>query len=170
MKKIRLVVILSIGCIRTATGLAQTSSYEPYRAQELSLDVLGFYASHDKGGGNASAGTGLGLNYFFTQNLGVGTDTYADAFTWPYLLNANAIFRYPIPRTRIAPYAFAGFGREWWHAPQWMGDFGGGAEYRLQKISGLKYPIGLFVDVRGVFPTETRDYAVVRFGLRFRFM
>lgn len=170
MKKIRLAVILALGVVVTGSVLAQSYSYDLYRAQEASLDFLGFYASHDKGGGNsAAAGPGLGFNYFFMQNLGIGADTYADAFTVPYLLNANAIFRYPIPQTRIAPYAFAGFGREWWHAPQWMGDFGVGAEYRLQKMSRLKYPIGLFVDARGVIPTETRDYAVVRFGLRFRF-
>lgn len=169
MKKIGLGLILAIGCILTTNVLAQ-SYYDLYRAQEPSLDILGFYASHDKGGGSSSAaGPGVGFNYFFTQYLGVGADTYADAFTLPYLLNANGIFRYPIPRTCIAPYAFAGFGREWWHAPQWMGDFGGGVEYRLNQIGGMRTPIGLFVDARGVFPTETRDYAVVRFGFRLVF-
>jgi hypothetical protein len=168
MKKIRLAFILAIGCVVTTSVLAQ--SYDLYTGHEASLDLMGFYASRDKGGGNSSAaGTGLGFNYFITQYLGVGADTYADAFTWPYLLNANAIFRYPIPRTSIAPYAFAGFGREWWHAPQWMGDFGAGAEYRLSQIGRWEHPIGFFADVRGVFPGETRDYAVVRFGFRLVF-
>lgn len=162
MKKIGLALILAIEFLGPAGVLAQ--SHEPYSAQEPSLDLFGFYGSRDKGGGSSSAwGPGVGFNYFFTQNFGVGADSYADAFTLPYLLNANGIFRYPIPQTCIAPYAFAGFGREWWHAPQWMGDVGVGVEYRLQP------QFGLFADARGVFPTQTKDYAVVRFGLRFVF-
>ena len=166
MKKISLALLFTIGILGTVSVRAH--SYDLYSAQEPSLDLFGFYGSRDKGGGNSgAAGPGVGFNYFFTQNLGVFADTYADAFTLPYLLNANAVFRYPIPRTAIAPYAFGGFGREWWHAPQWLGDVGAGVEYRLAPPR-MKMPLGLFVDVRGVFPGETADYAVVRFGLRFK--
>lgn len=165
MKKIGLALILAIEFVGPAGILAQ--QYDLYSAQESSLDLFGFYGSRDKGGGNSSAwGPGVGFNYFFTQYFGAGADTYADAFTLPYLLNANGIFRFPIPRTSFAPYAFAGFGREWWHAPQWLGDVGGGVEYRLGSMKSL---IGLFTDIRGVFPSETKDYAVVRFGFRFVF-
>lgn len=165
MKKTRLVLILAMGFVGAACIPAQSSDL--FSAPESSFDFFGFYGSRDKGGGNSSAwGPGVGFNYFFMQNFGLGADTYADAFTVPYLLNANGIFRYPIAGTCIAPYAFAGFGREWWHAPQWMGDFGGGIEYRPCQF---KYPVGLFADVRGVFPTETKDYAVLRFGFRFAF-
>lgn len=165
MKKIGLALILAIEFFGAAGVLAQ--SYAVYSAQESSLDFFGFYGSRDKGGGNSSAwGPGVGFNYFFTQNIGLGADTYADAFTWPYLLNANGIFRFPIPQTSIAPYAFAGFGRQWWHAPQWLGDVGAGVEYRPSSTKPL---VGLFADIRGVFPSETKDYAVLRFGLRFVF-
>lgn len=164
MKKIRMALILAMGFVASARVLAQSS--DTFSAGEGSLDLLGFYATRDKGGGNAAAsGPGVGFNYFFTQNLGVGADTYADAFTLPYLLNANGIFRFPIPRTLVAPYAFAGFGREWWHAPQWLGDVGGGIEYRPCSCGNY----GLFVDARGVFPGQTKDYAVVRFGFRIVF-
>jgi len=164
MKKISLVLILAMGFVGAARVSADSLDYS---ARESSFDFFGFYGSRDKGGGSSSAwGPGVGFNYFFTQNLGLGADTYADAFTVPYLLNANAIFRYPIVGSCIAPYAFAGFGREWWHAPQWMGDIGGGIEYRPPN---LKMPLGLFADIRGVFPTETKDYAVLRFGFRFVF-
>jgi hypothetical protein len=172
MKKIRLACLFAIGILGAFSVPAQSIdsyySYDLYSAQEPSFDFLGFYGSRDKGGSDTGvAGPGLGFNYFITQNIGVGVDTYADAFTWPYLLNTSGIIRYPIPRTAIAPYAFGGFGREWWHAPQWLGYFGGGVEYRLAPAR-MKIPLGLFADVRGVFPGETKDYAVVRFGLRFK--
>ena len=167
MKKISLALLFTIGILGTVSVRAH--SYDLYSAQEPSLDFFGFYGSRDKGGGNSgAAGPGVGFNYFFTQNLGLFADTYADAFTVPYLLNANAVFRYPIPRTAVAPYAFTGFGRQWWHAPQWLGDVGAGVEYRLTPAQ-MKMPLGLFVDVRGVFAAQTADYAVVRFGLRFKF-
>ncbi|HLX71015.1 MAG TPA: hypothetical protein VKV04_15420 [Verrucomicrobiae bacterium] len=163
MKKIRLALILAMGFFGITRVHAQSSDL--FSAHEASFDLFGFYGSRDKGGSSSSAaGPGVGFNYFFTQNFGIGADSYADAFTWPYLLNANGIFRYHIPGVCAAPYAFAGFGREWWHAPQWMGDVGGGIEYRPEHRNA-----GLFVDVRGVFPTETKDYAVVRFGIRFIF-
>ena len=106
-------------------------------------------------------GYGAGLNYFFTENWGVGVDSYADAFTVPYLLNGNVFFRYPLQELSLAPYAFAGVGREWTHAPQWQGDFGGGIEYRW------KPAMAFFTDVRWVIPDETDNYLVWRFGFRF---
>lgn len=130
---------------------------------DLSLDLFGFNASRDKGGADKEAwGLGVGVNYFLTENWGVGADTYADAFTLPYLANGSLLFRYPLGDSMFAPYAFGGFGRQWAHAAQWTGHVGGGLEFRF---SG---PTALFADVRWVFAEETKDYSVVRFGLRFR--
>lgn len=171
MKKIRQVLILALVFVGAARVRAQSLGppSDLFLAHESSFDFFGFYGSRDKGGGNSSAwGPGVGINHFFTQNFGLGADTYSDAFTLPYLLNANGIFRYPIAGVCVAPYVFAGFGREWWHAPQWMGDVGGGFEYRPSG-QGIRWPGGLFVDARGVFPGETKNYAVVRFGIRFVF-
>jgi hypothetical protein len=135
-----------------------------YNAQEFSLDLMGMYATRDKSGQDVDAwGLGVGLNYFFTRNMGVGADTYADAFEVPYLLNASFIYRYPVSDTGFAPYGFAGFGRQWEHAPQWMGHIGLGIEYRINVRTGV------FVDARRVFPVETGDYAVWRAGMRFGF-
>jgi hypothetical protein len=168
MKKIRVVLILAMVFVGAARVRAQSyPSFDLFSASETSFDFSGFWGSRDKGGGSSSAwGTGVGINHFFTQNLGLGLDSYSDAFTWPYLLNANGIFRYPIEGTGIAPYAFGGFGREWFHAPQWMGDFGAGIEYRPPKFT---VPVGFFGDIRGVFPGETRNYTVLRLGFRFVF-
>jgi hypothetical protein len=147
-----------------AISAKRAAGSDLFTGNELSGDVYGFAATHDKSGhGDAAAGPGVGLNYFFTPNLGLGVDSYADAFDLPYLLNASGIFRYPIGESRIALSGFAGFGRQWNHAPQWTGHIGGGAEYRFDRRTSF------FVDVRGVFPENTKDYALFRFGLRMKF-
>ena len=78
-----------------------------YPPNEFSLDLFGDYATRDKSGHSGDAwGLGLGANYFFTRNLGIGADTYADAFQVPYLLNGSVIYRYPLMETGLAPYGF----------------------------------------------------------------
>ena len=163
MKNLKqLLVIAAAGLLVTSIQTGRASDL--YNCNELSMDVLGFTASKDKGGGDHQvAGPGVGVNYFFNEYLGVGADTYADAFTVPYLLNGNVIGRFPINRTPVAVYGFGGFGREWWHAPQWLGDVGAGGEYRFWTHTGA------FVDVRGVFPGETSNYWLLRFGFRITF-
>ena len=135
-----------------------------FEAHELSGDLLGFYSSRDKGGSSTSAwGYGAGLNYFVTDKIGFGADTHADAFTVPYLLNGSAIFRYPLGANGLAPYGFGGVGRQWEHAAQWNFHLGVGLEYRFHQNTGL------ILDVREVFPDQTKDYTLVRCGFRFTF-
>jgi opacity protein-like surface antigen len=161
MKNKKMMFIIGLG-ILTCAG-AQAQSTDLYSSHEWNVDTYGFYAGKDKGGNKDAWGIGLGGSYFFTRNIGAGADTYMDAFTVPYLLNANGIFRYPIGQSRLAPYGFGGFGRQWDHAAQLLGHVGVGLEYRF------KPTMGAFFDAREVFPTETKDYAVLRFGFRFVF-
>ncbi len=161
MKKTKTILAISLGVLMSAGAVAQSTDL--YSAHEATIDGFGFYGSRDKGGHNDAWGLGLGANYFFTENIGAGADTYMDAFTVPYLLNADGIFRYPIKRTGLAPYGFGGFGRQWDHAAQWLGHIGVGIEYRWRP------QMGAFFDAREVFPSETKDYAVLRFGFRFVF-
>jgi len=146
-----------------AEAMAQQGT-DLYSYHEASLDTFGFYSSQNKGGHQGDTwGLGVAGNYFFTQNFGASAETYMDAFTIPYLLNLNAIYRFPLKQSALAPYGFAGFGRQWDHAAQWLGDLGVGIEYRFRP------QMGAFFDARGVFPSETKDYAVLRFGFRFLF-
>lgn len=150
------------------TSIVACGASDLYNCNELSMDVFGYTASRDKGGGNHQAwGSGVGASYFFNEYLGVGSDSYADAFTVPYLLNGSGIVRYQINGSPFAVYGFGGVGREWWHAPQWMEHVGAGGEYRFGHYFG--YYTGAFVDVRGVFPGETSDYWLLRFGFRITF-
>src|SRR5260370_1206432 len=60
----------------------------------LSYDLFGAYGTRDKdGNGHNAWGLGMGVNYFITENLGVGLDTYTDGIRWPYMLNASFIYR-----------------------------------------------------------------------------
>lgn len=135
-----------------------------YTAKEWSLDLFGGFATHDRTGiEHGKFEMGVGGNYFFTRNWGVGADTYFDAVHVPYNLNFSGIYRYPLSDFGLAPYGFAGFGRQWEHAPRWNGHFGAGIEYRLNHNTGL------FLDGRAVLPTEKKGYGLFRLGMRFAF-
>jgi len=163
MKKLSTLFSCALLCFLVAR-VERAEAQDLFHAGELSGDFFGFYGSKDKGGADKSAwGAGIGVNYFLTERIGFGADTYADAFTVPYLLNASVMYRYPIQEWRLAPYAIAGFGRQWEHGAQWTGHFGGGADYRLKDMTSV------FAEIRGVFPETTGDYAVFRFGFRFIF-
>jgi hypothetical protein len=169
--KVALIVALGIwaaGAVEARDSIADRFDVAPgtgeFSENEWSLDVYGFHSSRDKDGSSRDAwGPGVGFNYFFTENLGVGADTYMDAFSRPYLLNGSAIVRYPLKDIGLAPYGFAGFGRQWEHASQWTGHIGGGLEYRFNPRTGV------MLDLREVFTDQSKDYTLVRFGVRFVF-
>ena len=161
---------MKVGIVTTLAALilfpawAQSDQSDLFPSRTWALDGFGFYGSRDKDGGSDGAwGPGVGASYFFTENWGAGADTYADAWNIPYLLNASAIFKYPLRESRFAPYGFAGFGRQWDHGAQWMAHLGGGVEYSIRS------DISAFADLRGVFPDKTKDFVVLRFGIRFYF-
>ena len=170
MKIKRLLFIIGAGLVAGASAMAQNANLysthvntDLYTAREASFDAFGFYGSRNKDGKADAWGMGVGLNYFFSKYFGLGADTYMDAFHYPYLLNGQGIFRFPIEQTGLAPYAFGGGGRQWQHSPQWLADVGVGIEYRVQPH------VGAFFDAREVFADKTRDYAVLRFGFRYSF-
>src|SRR5579884_2213251 len=164
-------VVLNLGAATVVNsggggGASDHFTFDPsasmFSANELSLDLFGYTASRDKRGNDSqSSGPGVAVNYFFCENLGIAAETYADAFTRPYLLNALGEFRYPIPNmTSLCPYVIAGVGRQWTFEPQWLGHIGGGLEFRFNEKTGV------FVDGRHVFCANGPDYDMVRFGFR----
>ena len=147
---------------------------DSYRANELSLDAfgtasLGRYTienwSASRARHNGQLGAGLGLNYFFIRNLGIGADVYSENTTRAFIdsAEANLILRFPLGQSGFAPYAFGGGGYQFDMAQLWFGQFGAGMEYRFTPH------VGLFIDARGVLPNETKYYGVARLGLRFAF-
>jgi hypothetical protein len=131
-------------------GTDESPGPDLYSANELPVDLFGYGASRDKDGkGTTAWGPGAGLNYFFTRDIGVEAESYADALEIPYLLNGTGIFRDPINGTQFSIYGFGGFGRRWDPVPQWLGHIGAGGEYRFNPCGSF------FADVSEEFPDQS---------------
>ena len=137
-----------------------------YPSNQLNLELFGTYANRDRFGSSVNhGGGGVGLDYFFTPNLGIGADSYVEEWKWPYRVNGSAILRLPLPRPlhRLAVYGLGGGGREFKNVPQYTWHGGGGAEFKLSRN------MGIFGDIREVLPDKTRDYTLIRGGISLGF-
>lgn len=76
-------------------------------------------------------GAGLGLNYFFTRNIGIGGDAYSEDTTGAFVDSASAslILRLPLGQSGFAPYAFGGGGYQFDMAEVWFAQLGAGMEF-----------------------------------------
>lgn len=157
-------------------------TYQPnvpkYNAQELSLDLFGSYKNpegefHDlfnTGSDHGFWGGGAGVNYFFTSNLGIGTDFNASdkpsgaGGAIDYWVG-NLYLRFPLGNSGLAPYIYGGGGRG--ISPIWQWVYGGGVglEYRFNPN------IGIFSDGRFLWSHESTslNQMVIRAGLRLVF-
>ena len=145
-----------------------------YRAHEFSIDGFASgslgqqYINHISNNTlrhHARLGAGVGVNYFFLRYLGIGGDMYSENTSGPFIDSAsgNLIARLPIGNTGLAPYAFGGAGHEFDQVQQTFGQAGGGLEFRVTRY------LGIFADARYVFPDKTKDYGLVRAGVRVSF-
>jgi hypothetical protein len=159
------------------TSQTQSVSYENsdlYRANELSLEGFGtgsigkYTIDHLSGKrvrDNTKLGAGMGISYFFLRNFGINAEMYSQNTSGVFIDSAsvNAVFRMPLGQCGVAPYAFAGGGRQFELSRVWFAQGGLGLEYRFCRN------VGVFVDARAVFPNETRYYGVGRLGFRIAF-
>lgn len=145
-----------------------------YRSGELSLDGFGtgsigkYTIDHPSGSRvrhDSKLGAGVGLNYFFTRNIGIGADMYSENTTGAFIdsASANLTLRLPLGHSGFAPYILGGGGYQFDLARAWFCQAGVGVEYRFNRH------VGIFLDARGVLPEETKYYGVARLGLRFAF-
>lgn len=148
-----------------------------YTAQEVSLDLFGSYLNperrfnqlFDTNIRHGFWGGGAGLNYFFTRELGIGTDfNMSDK---PGDLNlvdywvGNLYARLPLGNSGLAPYIFGGGGRAMSPIYQWTYGGGVGLEYRFNPVTGI------FSDARFLWGDRGTVYnnLVIRVGLRLVF-
>jgi hypothetical protein len=107
----------------------------------------------------------VGLNYFFTREVGIGADiNMADNgghFVDP--VAGSVIFRWPFERIGLAPYVFGGGCRGTDPVYEWLGHAGAGLEWRFSPTTGV------FVDGRYVWADKPSDNSLIRAGLRFAF-
>jgi hypothetical protein len=136
-----------------------------FRAHEWQFDVFGQYsvgkAGHSGVFRDHGWGGGVGINYFLTRNIGLGVDAAwldikedprferndADSeSTALHSFSGSVIFRLPVDRLCLAPYAYVGGGFEV-DGKQWASAHGGvGLEYRLRPDR-----FGVFVDGRWTY-------------------
>lgn len=196
MKKLTISLLAVLGLIGSAFAGHEMVSSKEYKQpappegcfndRELQVDVFGSYAI---GEGPSQVGLfrdhgwggGIGVNYFFARNFGVGVDA-----TWLYAkevgtvdnggdkttihnFTGSFIVRLPNDATCLAPYLFVGGG---FHVDgdQWASAHGGlGIEYRI-----VPNKVGLFADGRWTYfgdryGHDDLNHFSTRLGVRFVF-
>lgn len=183
------------GPVESSDLQAQTtyqSSEDWYRDREWNFDLFGSYAFTARPyrgdqylGVDHAWGGGMAANFMFTRYLGIGAEGYALAADDAVgQFSGNLIFRYPIPGSRFAPYAYAGGGVIFngsriedlvdrgrsvgsirrHSETEAMGQFGAGFEFRLTPNVGLINDFSW-----NVVGGDENDFGMVRSGVRFGF-
>jgi hypothetical protein len=145
-----------------------------YTANELSLDFFGSYLAGERRAEDLFKtnirhgfwGGGVGANYFFTREIGIGGDVLIPDDNFGNFINnvdGSLIARLPIGNSGLAPYVYGGGGRQTDPTWQWTGHAGVGVEYRFNPVTGV------FADGRYVWVDKTSDEIVFRAGVRFVF-
>lgn len=145
-----------------------------YKAHEFSIDAFASgtvgestidHLSGSRIERDGRLGAGAGLNYFFTQNIGIGGEAYSENTAHNFIdsIEGNLIARLPLGRTGVAPYIFGGGGRQLDPLYQYFGQAGGGIEFRFAKH------MGFFVDARYVLADKTDNFGLGRAGIRINF-
>jgi hypothetical protein len=144
-----------------------------YTANELSLDMFGSYIAGERRAEDLFKtnirhgvwGGGVGVNYFFTREIGIGGDINIpdDGGNFVNNIDGSLIARIPIVNSGLAPYVFGGGGRQTEPVWQWTGHAGVGLEYRFNPVTGI------FADGRYMWVDKTADEILFRAGVRFVF-
>lgn len=168
LKIILAAAVVSAMAISTSNAQMERFQYDSpgdkFGAEELKFDFFGTWGSEDrKRFDDGRFGLGVGVNYFFTKHFGFGADTYLERVDWPTHLDFSFIGRVPLEELSLAPYGFAGVGRQWHHVSQWTAHIGAGVEFRMNRNTGI------FLDGRQVFPDRSTDFTLWRVGVRLGF-
>ena len=172
MKLTTVCVLTAALLLGAATSNAETKEACKYFANEFSFDAFGTYSKSfrdvenifDHDWRHGDFGGGVGMNYFLTRYIGVGTDTFfkqkGEFFS---NVSGSLLLRLPFGNSGFSPYIFGGGGRRFDPLSEWLFHGGLGLEYRFTRH------FGIFMDGRYVLPDKTSDYTLVRSGLRFAF-
>lgn len=171
--KYLLILLLTASTAFAADGGARKAVESYYHANEFSADVFGYLRTRDFD--NERTGVGLGLNYFYTVNWGLGVEASAGDMSATFVESARLNLIYRIPINRSAIYLFAGAGADFCVPPivssdesggegeVFAFDFGAGAEHRFSEH------LGVFADVRFDKPEHQSAQAIARAGVRIPF-
>lgn len=202
MKKLTFSLLAVLGLVGSSFAghemAASSKEYKPvapeqcFNDQEFQLDIFGAYSD-----GNAldhagplqdhGWGGGIGINYFFTRNIGIGVDGIAlygrenrqqddngkqldsQKHHTAYSATSSIIFRFPIDEACLAPYVFLGGGYTT-DGDEWASAHAGlGIEMRV-----VPQRIGIFTDARFTYYGDRygngdQNNVMARAGLRLVF-
>jgi hypothetical protein len=138
----------------------------PLTAPNLPARIADFTRHADHGWGG-----GIGLNYFFTRNWGVGAEGYwLDADTTVHAVLGDLIYRYPFEfdckdgkRWGLAPYGMLSGGGQFDGRAAGLFGLGGGLEARWCPEGAV------FTDGRWILHDKDVNYGLFRMGVRFIF-
>lgn len=176
MKKIAYSFVACLALASSAFAGQEMKEYKDYKTpaepcfndQEFQLDLFGSYTNTEGGGYKDGFGGGLGFNYFFTRNLGIGVDgNVLDAGVNGFWQTTGSIIvRFPIDSACLAPYIFAGGGGQFDQTSSGSVHAGGGLEYRV-----VPQRFGIYAEGRytWAFASGSDDHAQVRTGVRIVF-
>ena len=140
---------------------AGCTAFEPGAA----VDIFGAGIISNSGGEDALGG-GVGLNYFFTRNLGIdlnyslfATDSEHHQF------DGNLVLRFPIDSVCIAPYILGGGGGSTNGTSEGNWQAGAGIDIRFASSSN----IGIFAEGSYHWAANDDEYTIVRLGVRIPF-
>jgi len=187
--------LISLAGAGVAGEMVQTPSkhsFEPtplcFAEREWQVDLFGVYAftesDQERAIGDHAWGGGLGVNYFFQRNIGIGIEgTILDPRRGRDAIGTaalNVFVRFPNDAACIAPYLYGGvggiFNAERLNSSDipgrsgqsdetnLLGHLGAGIEYRFTPN------LGIFVDGRYTFVENAQnDFMAVRTGFRCTF-
>jgi len=172
MKKLTLTFLASLAFVATSFAGQELKEYKPvvepcFKDTELQLDIFASYSGTTSGGSHGDGfGGGLGVNYFFTRNLGVAVsgNLYDGDVNGVWNIDADLVLRFPIEGSIcIAPYIMAGGGLETNGSTTGTFNAGAGLEWRATQS------IGIFGEGRYIWSAADEDGVQARLGLRFIF-
>jgi hypothetical protein len=173
MKKLTLSFLASLAFVATSFGGHEVVSKEYkgpppepcFKDVELQLDIFGaYYGGHNNRFGDGFGG-GVGVNYFFTRNIGIAaTGTLYDGDQHAiWNTDLDLVYRFPIENgICIAPYILAGGGLEMDGTIIGTWNAGAGLEWRAT------HSFAIFGEGRYQWG-ENERVAQARLGLRFVF-
>lgn len=140
-----------------------------FKAGDFSLDLFAGYTWGQDDDNNKevlddAALGGVGVNYFFTEMVGLGVDAYwFDSNGAIHNFDGSLIIRFPIQSACIAPYIYGGGGFHTDGTNQGSFHAGAGVEWKFASTTSL------FVDGRYTWLDESNDTALARAGVRLTF-
>jgi len=152
-----------------------TGNAPRYTPAEFSFDAFGSYVAGERRFNklfetnirHGDWGGGVGLNYFFTREIGIGGEINMGANGGNFIdQGVGSVFlRWPFEPSGFAPYIFGGGGRGTDPVWEWLVHGGIGVEYRFNPVTGV------FFDTRYVWHIRdgSSDRIMFRAGLRLVF-